>query len=653
MPNSKPDDRLTDQLSNRVRTATQRLWAYLWRLNEQTKAYLTLDGPAIVEDMDGLSAEERRLARKAFADGGRDLGETAGDGRDRDVDSGTDDSDTATERGDVGGTGGDGGGNGGDGGGNGDEESPFDVGGSYGLRQKIGFGLGPVLFALIFLSPTPEGLTPEGQAVAAVTAWVAVWWMSEAIPIPATSLLPIVLFPLTGALPAAETTPSYANPLIFLFMGGFFLAMAMQRWGLHRRIALRTIKAVGTEPSRLILGFMLATAFLSMWVSNSATVMMMVPIALAVIYQTADLVDDSDLDIDTTEGNFSFGIALMLCIAYGASVGGVATLIGTPPNILFAGQAGELFGENISFAQWMLYGVPISAIGLVAVYIHVTRIAMSPQFDQLPIGAGTIDRQLSDLGSMNKQERLVLVVFVSMAFAWIGASLIGQFESAPAFVPGAVALFLDPIFAVPVPDDADTVVAIGGAMVLFTLPTTTEDGEHTFLLDWSNAVDIPWGVILLFGGGLAIAAGFGDTGLAAWIGEQLQALEGVSMVLILFSVVAMTIFLTEVTSNTATTAMLMPILAGVAVGIGVHPFGLMIAAATAASFAFMLPVATPPNAIVFGSGYITLPQMVRVGVGLNVIGIILITAVALVWLPVAWGIDITALPTEFVEAWGS
>ena len=646
MPNSKPDDRLTDQLSNRVRTATQRLWAYLWRLNEQTKAYLTLDGPAIVEDMDGLSAEERRLAQKAFADGGRDLGETAGDGRDRDVDSGTDDSDTATERGDVGGTGG-------DGGGNGDEESPFDVGGSYGLRQKIGFGLGPVLFALIFLSPTPEGLTPEGQAVAAVTAWVAVWWMSEAIPIPATSLLPIVLFPLTGALPAAETTPSYANPLIFLFMGGFFLAMAMQRWGLHRRIALRTIKAVGTEPSRLILGFMLATAFLSMWVSNSATVMMMVPIALAVIYQTADLVDDSDLDIDTTEGNFSFGIALMLCIAYGASVGGVATLIGTPPNILFAGQAGELFGENISFAQWMLYGVPISAIGLVAVYIHVTRIAMSPQFDQLPIGAGTIDRQLSDLGSMSKQERLVLVVFVSMAFAWIGASLIGQFESAPAFVPGAVALFLDPIFAVPVPDDADTVVAIGGAMVLFTLPTTTEDGEHTFLLDWSNAVDIPWGVILLFGGGLAIAAGFGDTGLAAWIGEQLQALEGVSMVLILFSVVAMTIFLTEVTSNTATTAMLMPILAGVAVGIGVHPFGLMIAAATAASFAFMLPVATPPNAIVFGSGYITLPQMVRVGVGLNVIGIILITAVALVWLPVAWGIDITALPTEFVEAWGS
>ncbi|OVE84484.1 SLC13 family permease [Natronolimnobius baerhuensis] len=604
----------------------QRLWNYLWRLNAQTKAYLRLDGPAIVRDMDGVTDEEKRLAEKAFADGGRNPGD--GNGPGADPGSGGDRDD--------------------------DDGNPFDVGGgSYGLRQKIGFVLGPLLFALIYLSPTPEGLTPEGQAVAAVTAWVAVWWMSEAIPIPATSLLPIPLFPLTGALPAEDTTPSYADPLIFLFMGGFFLAMAMQRWGLHRRIALRTIKAVGTEPSRLILGFMIATAFLSMWVSNSATVMMMVPIALAVIYQTADLIDETGLDIDTSQGNFSFGVALMLCIAYGASVGGVATLIGTPPNILFAGQASELFGESISFAQWMLYGVPISLVGLATVYLYVTRLAMSPQFDELPIGADTIDRQLSDLGVMGKQEKLVLVVFIGMAVTWIGASLIGQFDSSPAIVPGAIALVLDPIFGVPVPEDADTVVAIGGAMILFTLPTTTESGDHTFLLDWENAVDIPWGVILLFGGGLAIAAGFGDTGLAAWIGEQLQALAGVPMVLILLSVVVMTIFLTEVTSNTATTAMLMPILAGVAVGIGVHPFGLMIAAATAASFAFMLPVATPPNAIVFGSGYITLPQMAKVGVGLNIIGIILITAVALVWLPIAWGIDIGTLPTEFVEAWDS
>ncbi|QLK26644.2 SLC13 family permease [Natrinema zhouii] len=591
---------------------TQRLWTYLWVVNARTKAYLTLDAPAMIADMDDLEPEERRLARRVFPDGGRDRDERdepdPGDGVGNDPGNGG----SGSDRGDDGG-------------------SPFDVGGTYDLRQRVGFVLGPLLFALIFLSPTPSGLSAAGKAVAAVTAWVAVWWMSEAIPIPATSLLPIVLFPLTGALPVADTTPSYGHPLIFLFMGGFFLAMAMQRWGLHRRIALRTIKAVGTEPSRLILGFMLATAFLSMWVSNSATVMMMVPIALAVIYQTADLVDETDLEVDTSEGNFSFGIALMLCIAYGASVGGVSTLIGTPPNVLFAGQADALFDQSVSFAEWMLYGVPISAIGLVAVYVYVTR-AVSPEFEELPAGADTIDRELERLGPMVRQEKMVAVVFVGMAAAWIGASLI------------------DPLLGIAPPEDADTIVAIGGAMVLFTLPTKTEDGDHTFLLDWTNAVDIPWGVILLFGGGLAIASGFGDTGLAAWIGERLELLGGVPMIVILFAVVVMTIFLTEVTSNTATTAMLMPILAGVAVGIGVHPFGLMIAGATAASFAFMLPVATPPNAIVFGSGYITLPQMAKIGVGLNVIGIVLITLVAVGWLPIAWGIEIGTLPTEFAEA---
>jgi len=580
----------------------RRFWRYLWWLNDQTKSYVTLDGPAILRDMGAFDDGDH--PSRTRADGGRERSEPSG-----------------------------GEGNGGDGR-SGDDDSPFDVGGTYKRRQKVGFLLGPLLFALILLGPTPgEPAGFEGQAAGAVTAWVAVWWVTEAIPIPATSLLPVVFFPLTGALSVAETTPSYGDPLIFLFMGGFFLAMAMQRWGLHRRIALRTIKFVGTTPSRLILGFMLATAFLSMWVSNSATVMMMVPIALAVIYRTGDLIDDTSLDIDTSEGNFTFGIALMLCIAYGASVGGVATLIGTPPNILFAGQAGELFGENITFAQWMFYGLPISLIGLVTVYVWVTRVALSPEFDELPGGEETIDDELRNLGATSTQEKMVLVVFVGMAVSWIGASLIGEAGLAP------------------VPEDADTIVAIGGALVLFTLPTTTQDGNHTFLLDWTNAVNIPWGVILLFGGGLAIAAGFDQTGLAPWLGEQLELLEGVSMALIILAVVAMAVFLTEVTSNTGMTAMLMPILAAVAIGIGVHPFGLMIAGATAASFAFMLPVATPPNAIVFGSGYITLPQMARVGIGLNVIGIALITLFALFWLPLAWGIDIATLPAEFAEAW--
>ncbi|MCH7660738.1 MAG: DASS family sodium-coupled anion symporter [Euryarchaeota archaeon] len=562
-------------------------WNYLWKLNDQTKAYLRLDGGRIAADTNA-SEEEKELARKMFADGGQMEENSSSAGRDPD-----------------------------------DDESPFDVGGDYGLRKKAGFVLGPVLFALIMLAPTPAGLEPSAQAVGAVTAWVATWWMSEAIPIPATSLLPIVLFPSLGALDAETTTAPYADPIIFLFMGGFFLAMAMQRWGLHRRIALRTIKAVGTDPQRIILGFMIATAFLSAWVSNSATVMMMVPIALAVIYQTADLIEQEGLDITVGEGEFSFGVALMLCVAYGASVGGVATLIGTPPNLVFAGIAGELYGQQITFVEWMFYGVPISIIGLAIVYVYVTRLAMSPEFDQLPGGADVIDEELAKLGEMAKQERLVLVVFVGMAISWITAG----------FLPEGL-----------VPDEPDTVVAIAGALALFMIPTTTPEGERTFLLDWTNGVQIPWGVILLFGGGLSIAAGFQETGLAEWLGEQLAVLDGVSMVVILLVVVLMTIFLTEVTSNTATATMLMPILGALAVGISVHPFGLMVAGATAASFAFMLPVATPPNAIVFGSGYITIPQMAKVGSGLNLIAIFLITALALLWLPVAWGIDITTLP---------
>ncbi|QZA89000.1 SLC13 family permease [Salinarchaeum sp. IM2453] len=616
-------------------------WAYLWYLHAQTKAYLRFDAPAILDDLSIVSKEERKVAERVFADGGRDKDPaeiasnmdnnsagSPGGSPDGSGGSSSGDDDEDEKRAEV----------------QDDETSSFDVGGEYDTRQKVGFVLGPALFLLIFLFPSPEGLAYEAQTTAAITAWVAAWWMSEAIPIPATSILPIVLFPVTGALPVAETTPSYAHPLIFLFMGGFFLAMAMQRWGLHRRIALRIIKAVGTTPSRLILGFMLATAFLSMWISNTATVMMMVPIALAVIYQTADLVKQTDMSIPTGTGEFRFGVALMLCIAYGASVGGVATLIGTPPNIIFAGQAGELFGETISFYEWMLYGVPIAAVGIVMVYVYVSRLAMKPQFESLPVGIDTIDRQLKELGDMSRQELMVLIVFAGMAVSWIGVSLIDE--------ASFVLLGID-FDAIPIPDDADTIVAIGGAMVLFTIPTKTSDGGHTFLLNWTHAVKIPWGVILLFGGGLAIANAFGETGLAVWIGDQLSVLEGTGMLIIILVVVTMTVFLTEVTSNTATTAMLMPILAGVAIGISVHPYGLMIGAATAASFAFMLPVATPPNAIVFGSGYITIPQMAKVGIGLNILGIILVLAIVLTWLPVAWGIELAELPATFEEAFGN
>lgn len=507
-------------------------------------------------------------------------------------------------------------------GGDGDDGDAFDID-EYRLRHKIGLVLGPLLFAVILLAPNPQGLSPAGQAVGATTAWVATWWISEAIPIPATSVLPIVLFPVTGAVEIEATTAPYADPYIFLFMGGFFIAVAMQRWNLHRRIALRTIKVIGTSPRRIILGFMVATGFLSMWVSNTATTVMMTPIGLAVILQTRDLVDATDLDIPTAQGEFRFGTGLMLCIAYAGSIGGVATIIGTPPNLILVGAISQTFGRQITFTQWMLYGVPIAVLGIAIVWVYVTRVFIPPRMNAIPGGIGVIDDELDKLGTMSREEKLVLVVFGAAALAWISRSLIPQFEAI-------------------VPDDS--IIAIAATLVLFLIPTREDDGSMTFLLDWETAAGIPWGVLLLFGGGLTIANGFEETGLAQWIGQLLSTFQGVSLVFVIGVIVVLTIFLTEVTSNTATTAMLMPILASLAVGLSVHPYGIMIAASTAASFAFMLPVATPPNAIVFGSGYITIPQMAKTGIGLNLIGIVLIIILALTWLPLIWGIDMGRLP---------
>ena len=584
------------------RSRRQQVWEYCWELDRRTRNALRMRPTALL-DYSKLTPEERQLAERLATDGGRDEREqTAGGGG-----SGN----------------GDGGGSASGDNGSGDDGSAFDVGGQYDRRQKIGLVAGPVLFAAIMLAPTPEGLSAGGQAVAATTAWVAAWWIGEAIPIPATSLLPIVLFPLTGALDVDATTAPYANDLIFLFMGGFFIAMAMQRWNLHRRIALRTIRVVGAGPKRIILGFMIATAFLSMWVSNTATAMMMTPIGLAVILQTSDIVDRTDTDIPTEQGEFNFGTGLMLCIGYAASVGGVGTIIGTPPNLVLVGAINETFDQTISFAQWMLYGVPIAALGVVIIWVYVTRFIIPPKMDTLPGGMEIIDEEINALGSMTREEKLVLVVFTATAAAWISRSFV-----------------LEPV----IPGIADSVIAIVGALALFLIPAREDDGSFTFLLDWETAVNIPWGIILLFGGGLSIAAGFEETGLAEWLGGLLSGLEGVSIVLVMAVVVLLTIFMTEVTSNTATTAMLMPIMASLAVGLAIHPYGIMIGAATAASFAFMLPVATPPNAVVFGTGYITMPQMAKTGFGLNIIGILLVIALALTWLPLIWGIDLAQLP---------
>ncbi len=472
-------------------------------------------------------------------------------------------------------------------------------------RQKVGLLLGPILFMLTLLLPTPAGMQPQAMAVLAVTLLMAVFWISEAIPIPATALFPIALFPLLGVMPTAKVTVSYGNHLIFLFMGGFLIAMAIERWQLHKRIALHTVNLVGVTPNRVILGFMMATAFLSCWISNTATAMLMVTIGMAVLHQLAGSEDGREL------AKTNFGVALMLGIAYAASIGGVATLIGTPPNAILAGVVEKQYGYSIGFAEWMLFAMPLSIVMLALAWFYLTRIAFRNDVAELPGGKAVIRQQLVALGAMSKQERRVLAVFLFVVAAWLFRGLL-PFDA--------------------LREVTDSAVAILGALLLFMIPADLEKGE--FLLDWKTAVNIPWDIIILFGGGFALAAGFSASGLTGWIGSQLSLLEGANLVVLIAVVVVMVIFLTEVTSNTATASLLLPVMAGFAMAANVPVLSLMAAVALAASFAFMLPVATPPNAIVFSSRQVTIPQMARAGIWLNLVGTVLITLFVTQLLPV-------------------
>ncbi|RLJ90997.1 SLC13 family permease [Planococcus citreus] len=496
---------------------------------------------------------------------------------------------------------------------------------SYNTPQLIGLFLGPLLFILTMLFVNPEGLTPEAKAILASTIWIATWWITEAIPIPATSLLPIVLFPLTGGLDVGETTSAYGNDTIFLFMGGFMIALTMEKWNLHKRIALTIIALIGTNTERIILGFMVATGFLSMWISNTATAMMMVPIGLAIIYQVSEALKHDD-SIDTSRENFSFGKALMLGIAYSASLGGIATLIGTPPNTLLAGAVNEIYGIEITFAEWMLFGVPLAWIFIFVAWFYLIKIAFPLKLKELPGGSAVIKEQKTELGNASYEEKIVFSIFLLAAFAWITRSFL-----LVEFLPGL----------------NDAMVGLIAALILFAIPSKNRQGDH--LLDWSTAVKLPWGILLLFGGGLAIAAGFTQSGLSEWVGGQLIGLQGVNVLIIVLVVAAFVLFLTEITSNTATASMMFPIMASLAVALGIHPYALMVTAAVTASCAFMLPVATPPNAVVFGSGYLKIIDMARAGFILNVFGIVFVGLAVYYFLPLVWGIDLLSTPARFLE----
>ncbi|NLY80366.1 MAG: SLC13/DASS family transporter [Lysinibacillus sp.] len=496
---------------------------------------------------------------------------------------------------------------------------------SYTTAQLIGLILGPLLFVFILLFFNPSDLSPEAKGVLASTAWIATWWITEAIPIPAASLLPLILFPLTGSSTMKTTAAAYGDETIFLFMGGFIIALAMEKWNLHKRIALSIISAVGTNMDRIVLGFMIATGFLSMWISNTATAMMMIPIGLAIIKQVTDALKD-DPKVSTAPQNLNFGKSLMLGIAYAASLGGVGTLIGTPPNTILAGAVDKMFGIKISFAEWMLFGVPFAWIFIFFTWFYLVKFAYPSEIKTLPGGRAVIDNEKKVLGKASTEDKWVLVILTLAALSWITRTFI-----------------LEKINE----NITDGMIAVIFAIILFIIPSANRKGDR--LMDWKTAVQLPWGILLLFGGGLAIAAGFVSTGLSEWIGTQLMGLQGLNLLLLIFLVCALVLALTEITSNTATASMMFPIMASFAIALGVHPYTLMIAAGVSASCAFMLPVATPPNAAVFGSGYLKITDMMRAGFALNVFAVLLITLLIYFWLPFVWGIDLYSVPEIFKQ----
>jgi len=455
---------------------------------------------------------------------------------------------------------------------------------AYLTRPRIGLFAGPIVFALMLLTPTPENLEPEAWGVAAVGILMAIWWVSEAIPIPATALLPIVLFPVLDVGSVAEATQPFANPLIYLFMGGFIIALAMERTNLHKRIALNIVMLVGTKPKSIIIGFMVSAAFLSMWVSNTATAMMMLPIALSII----GLVE-SDESMESAKLDTNFAVVMLLGLAYACNVGGIGTLIGTPPNALMAGYMYETYNVDIGFGQWMMAGVPLVLIALPLVYIMLTRLVFPIKLKIIPGGHGLIKEQLEKSGKMSRPEKMVAVVFTTIALMWIFRPLLEPY----------------------IPNISDTGIAIFGAVLMFLLPVNFK--KMKFVLTWDDAKRLPWEVLILFGGGLSLAAAITATGLAEWIGNSLEVLNFLPILLLIMLSLLVIIFLTEVTSNTATAAAFLPILASVSIAMGYDPLLLVVPAAIGASCAFMLPVATPPNAIVFGSGLVSIPQMARAG----------------------------------------
>lgn len=475
-------------------------------------------------------------------------------------------------------------------------------------KKVISFIITPLLSLWIILFGNPDPGNPLVGYTMAVALLMAVWWITEIVPLAVTSLLPVVLFPALGIMNGQSVSATYFNHVIFLFMGGFIIALAMERWDLHKRIALRILIITGVSPGRILLGFMLATAFLSMWISNTATTMMMIPILLSIISKLEELIGKKNVS--------NYTIGLLLGVAYSASIGGIATLVGTPPNLSFA-RIFQIYFPNapeISFAGWFIFALPVATVMFIFTWAYLYLIFKPARSNWQNIDKNTFRIQLSGLGKMSYEEKVVLINFILAALLWLFRSDIdfGSFV-----LKGWSNIFPESKYI------NDGTVAIFIAILLFILPAGGRQGER--IMEWKTAKKLPWHIILLFGGGFALASAFKESGLSAWIGEQLIWVADYHPIAIILTIALLMTFLTELTSNTATTEMILPILAGIAVSSETNPLLLMIPATLSGSMAFMLPVATPPNAIIFGTNRIRIAQMARNGLFLNLAGAIIIT----------------------------
>lgn len=479
----------------------------------------------------------------------------------------------------------------------------------YFSARGIGFFLGPLFFLTILVFIPPDFISPNASKVLALASWIITWWITEAAPIPVTALLPLAFFPALGVLSLDEASAPYANPAIFLFMGGFMIALALEKHKLHERIAINLIRITGTSGNGVILGFTLSCAIISMWISNTATALMMFPIAVSVIELLRR--KDSESGTHLSKGEKHFALGLMLSIGYASSIGGMATIIGTPPNVVLIGYMRQFYNQEISFFQWMLIGIPVSAIMLVSCYLIITRVLFPNKLSSIAGSDVLIKNKLAELGNMKKEEKLVMLIFGITSFFWIFQQLFNT-------------LLQEKIFN-------DTNIAIAGGLMMFIVPVSFLDKK--FLLEWEDTKKLPWGILILFGGGICLAKAMETTGIIKAVGDSIASQHHLTFWQMALLLTTVSVALTELMSNVALVTIFVPVVFAVASGLGYDPIQLALPVTFAASCAFMFPISTPPNAIVFASGHIKMREMIRAGVLLNIVSIIVI-----------WILSITIMP---------